>query len=191
MVRILARVVCIVALAGCTTTYRVDMDGFAMHKRIRDLRYTGKATVDASLVINGSSSVSEDKPYSEPITVGQTVTDRTGKTRWVRDLLRGCDDDETKAAANVDCELDKPMAYYATRSWETRSTTRFLQYTLGGAIAGVVVGAIACAEACPDDTAIHDVSKGAVIVGGVALAGILVWAIIDCAGKWGEPGCRD
>lgn len=181
---------CLVALAGCVTTYRIDIDGSTLHRRSKDLRYTGKAKVDATLVVD-DAVLSGEKPWVEHVTMDQTVTDRAGKQRWIRDLLRGCDDNDPSATANVDCALDQPLAYYSTRSWQTRSTSRFLQYTLGATITGALLGAVVCAGMCPEDTTIHDVSKGTAIVLGVSLVGIIVWGILDCAGKWGEPGCRD
>jgi hypothetical protein len=186
---ILARVVCIVALAGCVTTYHIDIDGYQLHQKSRELRTKGQAVVEGTRYT--SSSLDHAKPWAEPVTIDQEVTDKQGRTRWVRDLLRGCADDDSKAESNVDCELDKPMSYYRTRTWEKRSTTRFVQYTLGAAISGVLVGAIACNAFCDEDTTIHDVSEVAVVSMGVALGAILLWGIIDCAGKWGEPGCRD
>lgn len=171
------------------TTYHIDIDGYGVHQKSRELRTTGKANVDATRYT--STAVEDSTPWSEPITIDQTVTDRDGKTRWIRDLLRGCADDDYKAESNVDCELDKPVSYYRTRTWEKRSTTRFIQYTVGGAITGVLGGAIACNAFCDEDTTVHDVSQVMVVSMGVALAGILIWGIIDCAGKWGEPGCRD
>lgn len=185
---ILARVA-LVGLAGCATTYHIDVDGYALHKKSRELRLRKQATVDATKY--SSSDLDDAKPWRVPITLDQQVTDRDGRTRWVRDLLRGCTDDDYTAAANVDCELDQPVAYYRTHEWTTRSTTRFVQYTLGGAIAGVLGGAIACNAFCDEDTALHDVSHVAVYAMGISLAAILVWGIVDCAGKWGQPGCRD
>lgn len=187
----LASLVCVVVLASCVTTYQVELDGFKLHQRSRALRSTGKAVVDASLVINGSSSVSDSKPYAEPVTIDQAVTDKRGNTRWIRDLLRGCADDDYAREANADCELDKPMTYYYTRSWEKRSTTRFVQLTLGSVIGGALIGAAACAGMCPDDTAIRTASQITAGVTAALFIGVVVWGILDCAGKWGQPGCRD
>jgi hypothetical protein len=179
---------CIVALASCTTTYHISVPGHALRKKSRELRFQGQATVEATKY--SSSDFDKPIPWKLPIRADQQVTDNEGRTRWVRDLLRGCDD-EVAAAANIDCELDQPMARFRTHEWETRSTARFVQLTLGGAILGTLGGAIACNAFCDEDTTIHDVSHVAVYTMGIALAAVLVWGIIDCAGKWGQPGCRD
>lgn len=181
-------ILCLVVLAGCVTTYHIDIDGHQLHRKSRELRLRGKAVVDAT---KESSSIDRSRPYAEPVTIDQTVTDLRGRTRYVRDLLRGCADDDFSPAANVDCELDQPMAYYRTRTWETRSTTRFLQWTLGAAIAGTLGGALACHAFCPEDSTVQDVSTVTIYATGAAFLGIVIWAIVDCAGKWGQPGCRD
>src|SRR5687767_9607609 len=153
-------VVCLGALASCTTTYHIDLDGFGLHKKSRELRATGKATVDATKY--SSSTLDDPTPWRMPVTLDQQVTDPEGRTRTVRDLLRGCADDDVSPTANVDCELDKPMARYRTHTWSKRSSARFVQYTVGGAIVGVLGGALACDAFCNEDTTIQDVSHVAV-----------------------------
>jgi len=65
------------------------------------------------------------------------------------------------------------------------------QWTLAASITGALGGAIACDAFCGEDSTIYDVSHVAVYAMGGALAAVLIWGIIDCAGKWGQPGCRD
>ncbi len=181
-------VVCLVALASCTTTYHIEIDGYALHTKSRELRMRTRATVDATRY--SSSDLDDPQPWRVPVTLDQPVTDREGRTRWVRDLLRGCDDD-LAAAVNVDCELDRPMVRYRTHTWSKRSTARFVQYTVGAAIGGLLGGALACDAFCEEGTTAHAASRAGVYAMSVGLAAILIWGIVDCAGNWGQPGCRD
>jgi hypothetical protein len=182
--------VCIVAIASCSTTYHISIDGHALRKKSRELRLTGKATVDATKY--SSSDLDDPVPWRSPVTLDQQVTDMDGRPRWVRDLVRGCaDEDDDPTTPHADCVLEQHLNYYRTHTWTTRSNTRFIQYVAGGAILGTLGGALACDAFCAKDTTIQDVSHVMVYAMGISLAAILVWGIIDCAGKWGQPGCRD
>jgi hypothetical protein len=181
-------VLCLVA--GCANRYRVTVDGPILHQHAADLRKVSFATVEADESRTQESDTVSQK-IAEPITIDQTVHDRKGKVRWVRDLLRGCDDRDFTIAKNPDCELVATDSFYEIRRYQTRSTTRFLQFTLAGAIGGVFVGALVCTDACPEDSKIDKASEITVGVTVAALVGVLVWGVVDCMGHWGEPGCRD
>ncbi|HEY4057167.1 MAG TPA: hypothetical protein VGM39_11190 [Kofleriaceae bacterium] len=180
-----------VLLAGCLTEHTVVVDGPTLHQSAPDLEAHGVATVDADEVRVSDGDYTEHTAWRERVAIDQEVTDKLGRTRWVRDLLRGCSATDFSAAANPDCELETPAAEYKTRTWETRNTTMFLQIALAGTTVGALGAAGICLDKCDDDSGWHHASAYTLGIAGTALVGTLIWAILDCSGKWGEPGCRD
>lgn len=186
------RLVPVVALlAGCLMEHKVVVDGISLQQNATDLQAKGSAYVAVDESRSADFGYDEHVSKSEAIGIDQEVTDNMGRTRWVRDLLRGCSATDFSEAANPDCELTKLGSSYQLRSWETRNTTMFFQLSLVGLTVGALGAAGICLEACSDDSGWHDASKYTLAGAGTLLAGTLVWAILDCMGKWGEPGCRD
>jgi len=178
-------------LAACTTTYRITIDGATLHRRAAELAAHPTVMVEAEETREEAQGDSTSHQIAEPLAIDQTVTDHLGRTRWLRDLLRGCSPTDFSAAANPDCELAAPTAFYEVRRYERHNYTRFAQVALVGTLVATLAGAGICAASCKEGTTIETVSDYTVGIAATALAGALIWAIVDCAGHWGEPGCRD
>ena len=177
--------------AACTTTYRITVDGATLHRKASALATHPVVMVDADETREEDQGDTTQRQIAEPIAIDQTVTDRRGRTRWVRDLLRGCSPSDFTAAANPDCELIAPDSFYEVRRYEHRNYARFAQIVLVGTLVATVAGAGVCAASCKDGTTIKTASEYTAGIAATALVGALVWAIVDCVGHWGEPGCRD
>jgi hypothetical protein len=184
-------VVALALSAACTTTYRITVDGATLHHQAAALATRGIAVVDADETREEQQGDSTSHQIAQPVAIDRTVIDHLGRTRWVRDLLRGCSPTDFSLAANPDCELVAPGAFYEVRRYERHNYKRFAQVALVGTLVATVAGAAVCAEACKDGTAIHTASEYTAGIAATALVGALVWAIADCIGHWGEPGCRD
>lgn len=188
--RVLAVTMMVSLLAGCTVRHTISVSGDALLASANTLRTTGKASVETHELVDSETDDPERRARLETVTIDQTVTDPRGRTRWVRDLLRGCEPSEAGRAPNVDCIL-AAGGYYDLRAWETRD----IGPVLGGAIAAAVVGGLGtagiCLEKCDTGSTPYEVSKWSLIGTGTLVVGVIVWAIIDCSGKWGQPGCRD
>lgn len=185
-----ASFVMVSVLSGCLMRQRVVIDGPTLHRQGAALHATGRAEVVATVehepaAAGGATSI------PETITIDQTVHDDRGKLRWIRDLLRGCADDDFSRAANPDCELVDAARLYELRRHESRSLSRFAGYTIGATLVTGVVGTLACSAACEDGTRIETASNIAAGVMGAGLVALVVWMFVDCSGRWGQPGCRD
>jgi hypothetical protein len=188
-VRLTSAVLLASLLGGCVTEHHIFVQGASLQQTSGDLQAKGSADVAVDEVRHGFVGDDSVTPRIERVAIDQPVTDRLGRTRWVRDLLRGCD--ATDGAASVDCELVQPGAAYELRRYDTHDPVLFTQIATTGLVVGGLGAAAVCLGACEDDSRWRTASAWTLGVTGAAIVGLLVWAILDCRGRWGQAGCRD
>jgi hypothetical protein len=90
---------------------------------------------------------------------------------------------------------DCALLQYADSQFEVRRYDVVNPPTVGEVVGvgvlGVLAGAATCELACADDSSWKRASDITLITAGALLGGALVWAFLSCAGRWGQPGCRD
>jgi hypothetical protein len=179
------RGVALLLIASCAVEHKVVVSGAELHRVLPEIRAHGSAVVAATdLRTDGNGH-----PYArqETVRLDMEIGAEDGQMSFA-ELVKGCHG----AQPEVGCDLDSfaHMDFELYR-YNTHSARAF--FGRAGGIIGLTafVGAVGCGLACADGSTAKTVSEYTVIGLGAALVGVIVWAIVDCMGKWGQPGCRD
>ncbi len=178
-------------LSGCAQYAKVRVTGAALHREIAALRRNGEATVEATRTKGGQRPrrILERVRSSQELALGD-------KRYAIVQLMNQCPDTppflEDVASARS-CPLvvmrEQNLIVRSTKSREFPGVASIASVILlSGTIASITCLSI---SSCSDDPTADGVSKGTLIATGVIAAGALVWAIVSCSGRWGQPGCRD
>jgi len=171
---------------GCTVEHRVVTTGADIHRELPALRANGSAAIDAR-----EETGDKQEPRRATVAMNQRVTARN-KRFAVSDLAEDC---PVTPHFNADGEplehcglLDLRHQSIELGRYQTRSVGTFVRQTVGFTILGTWIGSGICWAACPDDSSIREASKYTFLT---TAAVAVVWMLVDCAGRWGQPGCRD
>jgi hypothetical protein len=175
------------ALVACTTHHAISVTGVELHRNLPALRARGQAVVYATDLRDG-----DPHPVYETLRADQAVLAELRPTR-IRDLTIGCDDAVPERA---DPSSPCPLVRLRNQALEIRQydyvdVGRPLRWTLGSVLIGTLGASLTCKAACDDGSTLDRRSTIVLGVVGVAAAGMVVWALIDCSGRWGSAGCHD
>ena len=177
--------------AGCTTPHSVWVSGRELHHNLIPLRDDGRATVDAVDVIDPRSTT-DGAATRELITDDQPLY-LLGTHRVIaRELIDGCpvypplaEDHVSGASCPLVQHRDDP---FLIRRYDDRTYSRTAAAVVTLAILSSAVAAGICEGECSDSSNWKTASSWTLLGEGV---GLVLWLVLSCAGKWGQPGCRD
>lgn len=185
--------------AACATEHRVVVSGSALYHTMAERRAKGTSQVPAS-------DLSDDgaQPTYAVVASGSSLGLEEGKMS-LAELERGCAGPARAGDGSVAPATGQAVARPAedagcslTQYADTMFTVRRYDehYVPVGKIVGYaglsLIGAAAvCEFACREDSTEKTASDVTLIAVGSLFLGALVWAFVDCMGKWGQPGCRD
>ncbi len=187
-----------VGSAACATEHRVVVSGSALYHTMAERRAKGTSQVPAS-------DLSDDGAQSTYAVVasGSSLGLEEGKMS-LAELERGCAGPASPGAAAADqagpavARPAEDASCSLTQYADTMFTVRRYDehHVPVGKILGYtglsLIGAAAvCEFACREDSTEKTASDVTLIAVGSLFLGALVWAFVDCMGKWGQPGCRD
>jgi hypothetical protein len=184
------RAAAVLALASCAVQHHVAVTGRALHDALPDLRAHGQANVDTIHFVDDEDDVhhvQEKLTFDQPIDFEHTHT-------TIREFTSNCRDvppftgDHVSGAPCPLVALDD--AAFHVRDYTTRDIRGAILHGLTIATLGGTAGAFVCELACADG-ALKTASGYTLIGAGTLLVGTIVWAILDCRGRWGSSGCHD
>lgn len=175
---------------GCAVKHQVTIRGADLIPHIATLRARGAVAIPATLHEDGKPP----RATQETIRLGQRLGYQGG-TMTVEQLIDGCGDTaagDHRAGFEPSCMLihfaEDTLAVrgYTTRSVKQAAAGAIFLSALGGLIAAGI-----CESVCREDSTADTASEITLGTAGALFGGLIVWMFIDCAGRWGSPGCRD
>jgi hypothetical protein len=192
-VRVLALLLAVAT--ACSVQHRVVVTGRELHRNIVQLRTQGSAEVEVIDYTHGHDPAHKRSVvrFDQQVLVGNKRVAISALAEHCKDVLPFAED----KASQADCGFVKhkdtglELSRYESRSIRDAFHTA-LGWTLGLGFLGAVGFGIGCEVApCTDGTQLEEAGDYA-LGGALAIVlAVIVWAIIDCMGKWGQPGCRD
>jgi hypothetical protein len=183
-------ILAISAATGCVTHHRVVVLGRQLHESMEERHARGQSVVQAS-DLAGENAMATTAVVKRGDTVGFTG----GARLRLEELERGCPAAPAplgQVATEADCPLVQLAdSQFELRRYQTRDARPVVGGVVGGLILGALAGAVVCEYKCDDPSTPKLASD--IVLGSLAvvLVGGLIWAILDCSGRWGQAGCRD
>lgn len=180
--------VAVLLLPGCAVPHHVSVTGRDLFAQIAALRAHGVAVVPAMISEDGK----RPRPSRETIRLGQRLQFEGG-TLTVRQLIDGCGElPDRPAGFEPTCMLVLLAGdTFRVRTFTTRSLRQAVYSAATVVVLGSLLAAAICEGACAEDSKPDTASEITLGVGAGLFVGLIVWMFIDCAGRWGSPGCRD
>ena len=190
--RAFARLVAIVlvgSLPACTVQHRLTVTGSEIHRNLGALRAKGSATVE---MVEERDDRDGTRRRPEVLRSDQPLV-RGGHPLSIAALARGCRD-VAPFADDRTSQADCPLVQMREVAFEVR-TFQSLNFRtpigLTALLAAGVGGGFAFDALSGSDSTLETVGNHAVgFLCGFLIAGTF-WMIVDCKGRWGQPGCRD
>jgi hypothetical protein len=176
-------------LPACTVQHRVTVTGSEVHRNLGALRAKGSARVD---MVEERDDRDGTRRRPEVLRADQPLL-RGGHPLSIAALARGCRDVAPFAddrTSQADCPLVQMREVaFEVRTFQSMSFRKPIGLT--ALFAAGVGGGFAFDALRGHDSTLEGVGNHAVgFLCGFLIAGTL-WMIVDCKGRWGQPGCRD
>jgi hypothetical protein len=185
----LVAVVLVGSLPACTVQHRLTVTGSEVHRNLGALRANGSATVD---MVEERDDSDDTRRRPEVLRADQPLL-RAGQRLSIAALARGCRD-VVPFADDRTSQADCPLVQMREVAFEVRTfqsvsfRTPIILTALFAAGAG---GGFAFDGLRGSDSTLETAGNHAVgFLCGFLIAGT-IWMIVDCKGRWGQPGCRD
>ena len=182
-------VVLLGSLPACTVQHRVTVTGSEVHRNLGALRAKGSATVE---MVEARDDSDDTRPRPEvlradqPLLRGRHSLSIAALAENCRDVVPFADDPTSQS----DCPLVQMRdVAFEVRTFQSRSFREPIILT--AILAAGVGGGFAFDGLRGSDSRLEAVGNHAVgFLCGFLIAGTF-WMLIDCKGRWGQPGCRD
>ncbi len=182
-------VVLAVSLPACTVQHRLTVTGSEVHRNLGALRAKGSATVE---MVEERDDRDDTRRRPEVLRADQPLL-RGRHPLSIEALARGCRD-IVPFADDRTSQADCPLVQMREVAFEVRTFQSISFRTpivLTALLAAGVGGGFAFDSLRGSDSRLETVGNHAVgFLCGFLIAGTF-WMIVDCNGRWGQPGCRD